>query len=525
MNVVIGSGLAAVGAIRALLKRGIRPVVLDIGRELPSDLEQTRRSMSLREPTHWSADEWRELGRNESTARRVPRKLVFGSGFFYAEEEAIMESWNQEILGSPPWSPARGGFSVGWGAAVLPPAQSDISDWPITRPELLENMRTVLEGVPLSEPDDELGSVFGRLRPLGSEVLPLTLGQRKLLERLRDARVEHESKRLLVGQSRLLTQAGDTSDLRCRMCGHCSSGCVYGSIYTAEQQIDRWIREEAVDYRRDATVFKLHESNDSVQIRFLSGGQVETLEADRVFLASGAVNTTRILLNSCSSELQFATVRRTGGSLHLFASASPLPVSWPEVNTQTSHFVSFRDESISRYWSHVQIGQPNELILKRLGLTHENVESLIGRARKLAASHMVAATQNLHSDHGPTYQIRISQNDSKVPVMYTTQYLTKESRFVARRFSKELSRQLQKVGLFRLPVTRVGSRTALSYHFGASFPMASQPTDANHTDTLGRPFGWQRVHAVDTSVLPAIPATTVGLLTMANAHRIAANAP
>jgi hypothetical protein len=55
--------------------------------------------------------------------------------------------------------------------------------------------------------------------------------------------------------------------------------------------------------------------------------------------------------------------------------------------------------------------------------------------------------------------------------------------------------------------------------------MASQPTDANHTDTLGRPFGWQRVHAVDTSVLPAIPATTVGLLTMANAHRIAANAP
>lgn len=38
---------------------------------------------------------------------------------------------------------------------------------------------------------------------------------------------------------------------------------------------------------------------------------------------------------------------------------------------------------------------------------------------------------------------------------------------------------------------------------------------------LGRPHGLSRVHVVDASVLPSIPATTISYLVMANAHRIA----
>jgi choline dehydrogenase-like flavoprotein len=38
---------------------------------------------------------------------------------------------------------------------------------------------------------------------------------------------------------------------------------------------------------------------------------------------------------------------------------------------------------------------------------------------------------------------------------------------------------------------------------------------------LGRPVGFERVSAVDAAVLPSIPATTITLTVMANAHRIA----
>jgi choline dehydrogenase-like flavoprotein len=41
------------------------------------------------------------------------------------------------------------------------------------------------------------------------------------------------------------------------------------------------------------------------------------------------------------------------------------------------------------------------------------------------------------------------------------------------------------------------------------------------TDVFGRLPGWKRVHLVDASVFPSIPATTITLTAMANAHRIA----
>jgi choline dehydrogenase-like flavoprotein len=55
--------------------------------------------------------------------------------------------------------------------------------------------------------------------------------------------------------------------------------------------------------------------------------------------------------------------------------------------------------------------------------------------------------------------------------------------------------------------------------------MRARPSDTLDTDALGRPFGWRRVHAVDASVLPSIPGTTLGFAVMANATRIAEQAP
>ena len=46
--------------------------------------------------------------------------------------------------------------------------------------------------------------------------------------------------------------------------------------------------------------------------------------------------------------------------------------------------------------------------------------------------------------------------------------------------------------------------------------------DARESDLLGRPMGLARVHLVDSSVFPTIPATNITLTLMANAHRIAA---
>ena len=60
-----------------------------------------------------------------------------------------------------------------------------------------------------------------------------------------------------------------------------------------------------------------------------------------------------------------------------------------------------------------------------------------------------------------------------------------------------------------------------SYHWGGTFAHARKPGVRAGSDVLGRVAPWRRVHLVDASVFPTIPATTFTLTIMANAHRIA----
>jgi hypothetical protein len=62
---------------------------------------------------------------------------------------------------------------------------------------------------------------------------------------------------------------------------------------------------------------------------------------------------------------------------------------------------------------------------------------------------------------------------------------------------------------------------AKSYHFGGTFPHTDHARVDLATDRLGRPRGCRRLHLVDASVFPDVPATTFTLTIMANAHRIA----
>tara|TARA_B100001013_G_scaffold181209_1_gene109024 strand:- start:234 stop:398 length:165 start_codon:yes stop_codon:yes gene_type:complete len=50
--------------------------------------------------------------------------------------------------------------------------------------------------------------------------------------------------------------------------------------------------------------------------------------------------------------------------------------------------------------------------------------------------------------------------------------------------------------------------------------MQKKKTKNLSTDLLGRPKNFKRIHCIDASVLPSIPATTITLSVMANAYRI-----
>jgi choline dehydrogenase-like flavoprotein len=520
--VVVGSGLAAVGAVKAIIANGERPLVLDIGHTLPSHLELLRQSMATCSPSEWDSSQREELSRNEGVSGKlVPRKLVMGSSYFYSKEQGDIPDDGNFQSGTPPWSPARGGFSVGWGAAVLPPAMSDLAGWPVSHGEILSYARLATNGIPLSEPIDDLTPIFGSLRNGEAGVISLSSGQSELLRALQKKTVSYATSQVLVGQSRLLTESGADLPRSCRRCGYCSAGCVYGSIYSAEQDIALWIAEDKITYLSDAQVFRVIEQSDVVRIDFVREGKVHSVEADRLFLAAGAVSTSRILLNSVSIPLDTVTLRRTGGVLQVFAGLRGMEIAWPEVNTQTSHLIELRADDVSPHWAHVQVGQPNELVLRKLGVKAAINPSVRQRIAKRAAGHLITTMLNVHSEHGHRYEMRVVHRRDGIPPVETRQTWPHHGRQTVNELSNRLGKFLRRAGFWSIPFARQDSAAAQGYHIGASFPMTSKPRNDTDTDTLGRPFGWTRVHVVDTSVLPAIPASGIGLITTANAYRIA----
>jgi choline dehydrogenase-like flavoprotein len=94
------------------------------------------------------------------------------------------------------------------------------------------------------------------------------------------------------------------------------------------------------------------------------------------------------------------------------------------------------------------------------------------------------------------------------------------ARAIAKKAAMKLLRQATRlraaplIPAMRLPPPGRG------FHTGGSFPMTLAPR--RHTsDIEGRPYGFERVHLVDASCLPSIPATPITLPVMANAWRIA----
>lgn len=521
-TVVIGSGLAAVGAIRALHKRGVRPIVLDIGRTLPDHESNLKSRLAKRSPSEWTEFERQSAGgTSQGYGRVVPRKLVLGSDYFYSDDVPTFSADGEFEEGPPPWSPALGGFSVGWGGAVLPPSPQDLSNWPITHSEILSNISQVLEGIQLSEPEDSISSVFGRMGGEATHVLKLSSGQQQLLKRLQPSTAQRLSTTVLVGQSRLLTRAQPPSRYSCQKCGECSSGCVYSAIYTAEQDFLKWIKEGAIDYRPELTVFRVSERQNAVSVEFLSNDIPYSIEADCAFVATGATNTTRLLLNSSPNGLRTARIKRTGGVLQLFAATKSLDVDWPNQNTQTSHFIEIFSQEISSTWAHVQVGQPNELLLRRLGVTISQSQTARSLLARNIAKHIVSTMLNVNSAFGPHFDIQIEPNRFGLPKTMSRKGWSSHGRKIVRSYEHELVNFMRSRGFFRIPFARQDSSSSHGYHFGSSFPMSRKPSSDFETDPLGRPFGWKHVHVVDTTTLPEIPGSTVGLLTMANSFRIA----
>jgi choline dehydrogenase-like flavoprotein len=512
---VVGSGLSGLACARALIRRGLRPVMIDAGMTLEQPIQETVDRMKTVEPAVWRPEDIALIRRNITIKQAgIPRKQVFGSDYIYARDhpEAGIFGSQVKVLTTL----AKGGFSNAWGATLLPAVDCDIADdWPITARSLAPHYRAVMAWLPLSAADDGLAQHF----PTYAErhgTLPLAPQAQSLqcaLKRIADERIA-------FGQARLAVET--TGRAGCRYCGLCLSGCVYGSIFNAAYDVDCLAREQRLEYWPGFIALHVSEGEGSVRLtmRRIAGG-VEEHRFDRVFLAAGAVNSTRIVLQSLKAfniPIEFADSQKF---LQPIFRLKGQPYQIDHMNGLAALFIELRLNELGDNWMHIQVSTVGDFLVRRLRADRSRLAA--GLMSPLLR-RIVTASCSLHSRHSATLSATLRRRGEN-----TIFELSETNRERAQRSvtlaAGQIARLAWRLQSFSPPWLVTNFATGVANHLGGSLPMRDKPRDLLETDVLGRPATFSAVHVVDSAVMPSIPATPIALLMMANADRIGTNSP
>jgi choline dehydrogenase-like flavoprotein len=522
MHCVIGSGPAGVACARALLARGANVLMLDAGLELEPDRAQVVRQLAATRPSEWQPGHIAKLKEGMVAGTKgVPLKFVFGSDFPYRETET-QTPWQGHGVGIRP-SLALGGLSTVWGAAMLPYRDADIANWPIKIQDLEKHYRAAAELAGLAAQRDDLEELF----PLHCDhpsAIPPSRQAELLLRNLRRHQAGLRKRGWHFGRARVAIRAADTAKgIGCIRCGFCLYGCPYGCIYTSADTVQELRAEKNFTYQRDVIVTRLREDSGKVIVQGHHRRTREPLffEASRAYLAAGVIPTAQILLRSQSAYDQ--PLRLQDSQYFLFPVAlvrRTRDVQTEPLYTLSQMFIELCNPQISRHTVHLQLYTYSEMVgqavRKSFGPLAKPLDSL---ARQLE-ERLLIVQGFLHSDESPSMSLTLKHTGtSGGDCLQVTVQPNPQGRRVVKRVLHEMLRQTRRLGgVALLPMLQM-AEPGRSFHSGGSFPMREKP-GAFESDCLGRPHGWTRVHAVDATVLPSVPATTITFSVMANAHRI-----
>jgi choline dehydrogenase-like flavoprotein len=487
---------------------------------LEPDRTRIVRQFAEAKPSAWQAGDCDRLkGGMAAGAKGIPLKLAFGSDFPYRETETHIP-WQGRNTSVRP-SLALGGLSNVWGATLLPYRDADIADWPVKGAQLENHYRAVLELTGLSAQHDDLEEWFplhcdnpNVLQPSRQAALLL-----QNLDRHRDALRERGWR---FGRARLAVRAADgPRGIGCVHCGFCMYGCPYGCIFNSAGIVRELRAGKNFSYQRDVIVTTVREDSGKVVIEGFHRQTRAPLsfEADRAYLAAGVIPTAQIILRSQSAYDRPLRLRDSQYFLFPLVLARRSPdVQTESLYTLSQVFIELCRPQISRHTVHLQIYTYSDLIGEAVRKTFGPLaRPLEGLARRLE-ERMVIVQGYLHSDESRTIEMTLKR-DGAGDCLHLNALPNPETRRTVRRVVREMLKQSHRLGGIVLPPMLQLAEPGRGFHCGGSIPMRENPKPFE-SDCLGRPHGWTRVHAVDATVLPGAPATTITFSVMANAHRI-----
>ena len=283
----------------------------------------------------------------------------------------------------------------------------------------------------------------------------------------------------------------------------------------------RCLDDRRFDYRAGLKVVTFDEFGDRVDVVAERANTYERvgLRAKRVFIAAGVVPSALIVLASLPAlrdlpisikDSQYFLIP----ALIMFGLKQDPAMEPRQSLSQIFLEMMEADEQVT----HFEIKTYNDFLEAQLRLRLGPVAALVPGLVRHLSRRLVVATGFLHSDHSSALGLRLVE-EAGGGRLAVTPHINPAAAAKVRAAARRFRRTARSGGLLALPNTMM-SEPGRSFHYGGTFPMMARPRPPA-SDRLGRPAGLHRVHLVDASVFPTIPATTITLTAMANAHRIA----
>jgi len=514
---VVGSGPSGVACAYALLRQGCDVSMLDVGLTLEPDRAEKLRHLKDAEPSSWAGPHAAFLRDGmKAGLSGVPVKLAYGSGFPYRAVPGATPV--KETTANLRSSYALGGFSNVWGSAVMPYHADDIRDWPISVERLAPHYKAVFDFMPLAAKEDALACRFP-LYARSFESLETSQQAKALLRDLERHRDALSQIGMEFGTSRLAVWARKKSHA-CAYCALCLYGCPYELIYSSGMTVPELGRFPKFRYLPGFCVQRVEETSTGVRIVSIpaSGGAEQTFVGERVYLACGVLQTTILLLRSLQLyETPISVLDSQYFLLPMSRFKGTSGIREEALHTLAQVFLEIDDPALSPYTIHLQAYTYNDLFERPL-------RSALGPLAKIFSAEFLVSRLMLfqgllHSAHSAQMQIELERSPSGTEMVEVTGKHTAETGRVLRALIRKLFAARRMLGAVPLPPMARIAPPGRGDHAGGTFPMRSDPGPLE-TDVFGRVKGLKRIHVVDASVFPSIPATTITLAAMANAHRI-----
>ena len=507
---VVGSGLSSLACISRLLNDpDVSIVIIDDSKDDNLDINSNLKV--FKNKVNKTKNYFNRLKVYYNNFRKKPYNFKINKNYFN------IETFNQKIFSKDKklniyTSQSYGGFSKIWGAVINKPFKEDLKDWPIKFNEIEKHFNVITD----------LLTKFRKVDTLKEENNVIPNGKiskicNSFYKKISKNKEKINLSNIYFQKTNLALLKKDINLFYCNECGFCMHGCPSDLIFNSTFLFDRYLTMKNVNYIQ-GKVCSYKEDSNVLSVMYLDhkDDNYKNLTLDYLFVGAGCINTSMINISSIE-ELENKKVNIYTNDNYispiLLKNIKTTPLIFEKNSMAQISFV-IKEDITKKNNIYFQLYEFSDIVIFKFIKFFINNFFLSTFLYNLPFLNKILFAQFfINSENSST--LIIKGNKGKFHLSIDNNQ--KSENIISKAIKKINENAGLEVKILRLFLKKY--YTGQSYHWGSSFKM-KKVKDLCSTDIYGRPYGFNKVSIIDSTVLPTLPSNTHTFLTMCNSYRI-----